>query len=372
MSQIDISTIVAPCIRDLDVYVPGRLIEDVLEEAGLSSAIKLASNENSLGPSPKAIEAVSKALGGLAKYGDADSRRLRQAISLKTGHPVEGILAGNGSSEFILVISHALLQPGLSAVMSRPSFTLYAKNAQAAGAEVREIPLGPDYGHDLNKIVQNVDLNTRLVFVDNPLNPTGAYLGPEKVLALLEQLPQTTLLVLDEAYIDFCRAPRPDYASLLATGRVVILRTFSKIFGLAGLRAAYALLDPKLAAELNKVRQPFNLNNLAQIAITAALNDQEHLLATLAMNADSMNRFGQQLPALGLTVYPTEANFIMVGLPSSLTADALVAALLKEGVIIRSLKSFGLPHHVRINAGTPHELDVLFAALQKVMAASGR
>ncbi|MDR2444270.1 MAG: histidinol-phosphate transaminase [Deltaproteobacteria bacterium] len=361
------SSLVPPYIKDLAQYVPGSLIEDVLEAYGLTQAVKLASNENSLGSSPKAMEAVTEAMRGLHRYGDADSRRLRQAISRYVNYPIEGIIAGNGSSEFVFVLSHALLNQDLSAVMSRPSFTLYAKNSQAAGALVREIPLTKDYGHDLKKIRQNIDNSTRLVFLDNPLNPTGAYLSPEEITDFLNDLPEKTILVLDEAYIDFCRAPRPDYQALLETNQVVILRTFSKIYGLAGLRAAYALCPPALAAELNKVRQPFNLNNLAQAAVIGALTDTDHLKNTLAMTWAAIDRFNKELPALGLKAYPTEANFIMAGLPEGLSADTLTLALLKEGIIIRSLTSFGLPNHVRINAGTSMELNVFFPALKKVL-----
>jgi histidinol-phosphate aminotransferase len=350
-------------IQALSLYQPGKLIEDVLEEMGLESAVKLASNENALGPSPLALKAVTEALGGLSRYGDADSRRLREAIAKKTGHPVEGILACNGSSELILVAAHALLGPGLSAVMSRPSFTLYAKNAQAAGARPVETPLDASFGHDLGAMIERTDQSTRLAFVDNPLNPTGAYLSPERVSWFLGRLPQNAILVLDEAYADFARAPKPDYHSLLATGRVIVLRTFSKIMGLAGLRAGYALMDPELAGQLNKVRQPFNLNNLAQVGALAALEDSEHVKKTLEMTWSALGVFKERLPGYGLKVYPTEANFVMAKLPDGVLAEDFAKKTLKEGVIIRSLSSFGLPGHVRINAGLDWEIEKLFKAI---------
>ena len=361
--------IVPECLKSLAPYVSGRLIEDVLEEAGLASAVKLASNENSLGPSPKALEAIGKALSGLNRYGDADSRRLRMAISKKVEHPAEGIVAGNGSSEFVLNMAHGLLNPGLRAIMSKPTFTLYAKNSQAAGAEVVELALTKSHGHDLEAVLRAANERTRLVFLDNPLNPTGAYLAPEEIYGLVEKLPSSAILVLDEAYGDFARSPRPDYAFLLATGKVVVIRTFSKIYGLAGLRAAYALMPPELAQALNKVRQPFNMNNLAQAAVMAALEDSEHLERTLAMTWSGLDRLAKELPPLGLAPHPTEANFLMAALPGGLPADKLLGALLKEGVIIRSLSSFGLPSHIRINAGTSEELDVLLAAIPKAMKA---
>jgi histidinol-phosphate aminotransferase len=367
MSRIDLQAVIPPNVAALSPYVPGRLIEDVLAEVGLPSAVKLASNENSLGPSPKVLAAVAGALPGLNRYGDADSRALTRAVSAAVGHPAEGIVASNGSSEVILVLCHALLGPGTTAVMSRPSFTLYAKNAQAAGAEVVEIPLDAGFGHDLGAMAASLDGRTRLVFVDNPLNPTGAYLGPEALDRLMAALPPTALLVLDEAYVDFCRSPRPDYAAILATGQAVILRTFSKLAGLAGLRAAYALMDPDLAAVLDKVRQPFNLNNLAQAAAIASLDDRDHRSATLDMTWRALDRLAAELPKLGLAVHPTESNFLMARLPEGRLAEEVVNALLKEGVIIRSLNSFGLPRHVRINAGLPEELDALLAGLEKVL-----
>jgi histidinol-phosphate aminotransferase len=234
----NMSKIIPQVIENLSPYIPGRLLEDVEAELGLSNIIKLASNENSLGASPKAMEAMAEALRNIHRYSDADGRALKKALSDKFGYDPAGLVTGNGSSEFILVLAHAFCGPGLSAVMSRPSFTLYAKNVQAAGGTVREAPLTPAYGHDLEALLALADDSTRLVFLDNPLNPTGAYLTPEAILAFYEKLPETTLLVLDEAYIEFARQPRLDWLKVKSPGRLVILRTFSKLYGLAGLRVA--------------------------------------------------------------------------------------------------------------------------------------
>ncbi|MDR2386228.1 MAG: histidinol-phosphate transaminase [Deltaproteobacteria bacterium] len=367
MTKNNLDGLIPKHIKELAGYQPGQLIEDVLEEMGLKSAVKLASNENALGPSPLALQAVREALGGIFRYGDADSRRLREAIGAKLGHPVEGILAGNGSSEFILVLAHSLLGPGLAALMSRPSFTLNAKNTQAAGAKVIEVPITAQGGHDLAKIKALAQPWVSLVFIDNPLNPSGAYLGPEEIEDLLAALPERALLVLDEAYVDFARAPRPDYAKLLSGGRLVVLRTFSKIMGLAGLRAAYALMEPQLARELNKVRQPFNLNSLAQAGALAALSDQEHIDKTLEMTWSALDLLNKKLPEFGFKVYLSQANFLMAQLPNGLLADDFTKKMLKEGVIIRSLSSFGLSDHVRINAGLDFELFELFKAIEKCL-----
>ncbi|MDR2142077.1 MAG: histidinol-phosphate transaminase [Deltaproteobacteria bacterium] len=365
--KLSILSLIPEWIQKLPTYTPGKLSEDVAEEMGLAKVIKLASNENLLGPSPKALAAIKEALGGLNRYGDADSRRLRLALAKNLGLNPEGILAGNGSSEFIVLMAHALLGPGLSAVMSRPSFTLYASNAQATGARAVEIPVTPAHGHDLPAILAQVTATTRMAFIDNPLNPTGAWLTPAEIEGFLAQLPATCLLILDEAYVDFSQKPRPDYPALLATGRVAILRTFSKSYGLAGLRAAYLLAAPELIASLNAIRQPFNLNLLAQVGALAALSDQEHLQNSQKATWASLDFLRAQLPPLGLPTHPTEANFLLAG-PAPLSATALERALLEKGIIIRALSSFGLPNHVRISAGRPEENQALVEALREILA----
>lgn len=358
--------IIPPVIENLSPYVPGRRLEDVEAELGLSGIIKLGSNENSLGPSPKAMEALKGALGSLHRYSDADSRLLKEALAKKFSYNIDTIVAANGSSELILVLAHALLGPGLNAVMSQPSFGLYAKNAQAAGAELLQAPLTKDFGHDLAALRRLVNAETRLVFLDNPLNPTGAYLPPQELLDFHQSLPETTVLVVDEAYIDFCRQPRPDWTkSLREPGRLVILRTFSKIYGLAGLRAAYGLMDPRLASAINKVRQPFNLNSLAQVAAAAALDDDEFLARSREMCFRSLDHLRSRFEPLGLKCYPSEANFMMLDLAGR-SADDFFQALLRQGLITRALSSFGLPGHLRVNAGLPSESEALAAAVERL------
>jgi histidinol-phosphate aminotransferase len=361
------SPLIPPRLKKLAPYVPGRLIEEVAAETGLSRVVKLASNENSLGPSPKALEAAREAMGSAHRYGDAAATRLRRALSERLGHPQEGIVCGNGSSEFILLLAHGFAGDGLEALMSKPSFTLYAKNVEAAGARAAELPLTRDYGHDLESIRKSIGPGTRLVFLDNPLNPTGAWLEKGQVEELSSGMPEGCLLVLDEAYADFARAERPDYGRLLARGKsTVVLRTFSKIYGLAGLRAAYALMSPELAEALNAYRQPFNVSSLAQAAALAALSDERHLELTLSMTWGALSLMARELPALGLPVWPTQANFVMAG-SGPMTADALHQALLREGVIVRSLSSFGLPDKIRVNAGTEEEMGALLTALGKAL-----
>jgi len=361
------SKLIPSYIENLAPYIPGRLVEEVEAELGLRDIVKLGSNENPLGPSPKALAAMVTAITRSNRYSDSDSRLFRKSLSEKLGYPLESILAGNGSSEFILMLCHSLLGPGLKAVMSRPSFSLYALNARAAGAEVLEAPLTPDYGHDLAALRRLVDERTRLVFLDNPLNPTGAWLKAEDLLEFHRSLPEETILVMDEAYVDFSRQPKVDWReALISPGRLAVLRTFSKAYGLAGLRVAYALMEPALVEALNRVSQPFNLNNVAQAAAVAVLDDEEYLRKSLQTVWDGLDYFRRELKALGLEPYPTEANYMMVGLGRRSSAEVF-QAILRQGVITRSLASMGLPHHLRFCVGLPRENEALVKAFKNVL-----
>ena len=354
-------------ILNLSPYVPGRLIEEVEAELGVLGIIKLASNENCLGTSPKVRSAVLEATLQLHRYGDADSRTLKQALAEKFGFDPETLVIGNGSSEFIFLLCHTLLAPGYSAIMSKPSFTLYAKNAGAAGAEVREAPLTPAFGHDLAAISKMIDDTTRLIFLDNPLNPTGAWLEPGELLDFYKSLPEQVVLVVDEAYVEFSQKNHVDWRPFLSSpGRLAVMRTFSKAYGLAGLRVAYALMTPSLAAAINKVRQPFNLNVLAQVGAVAALEDLDFFNQTLKITWDSLALMQDKLSSLGLVVHPTEANFLMIGLGAR-GADEVFQNILRQGVITRSLSSFGLSNHLRVNAGLPDETLAFLQAIEKAI-----
>ena len=352
-------------IKALTPYVPGKLISEVMESLGLRTAIKLGSNENSLGPSPRAIAAMEKELSNISRYGDVGSLKLRKAIAEKLSLSEENVACANGSSELILVLAHTVLGPGLSAIMSRPSFTLYAKNVLASGAAALEVPL-LDHGHDLSAVLYKITKKTRLVFIDNPLNPTGAYLAPDRLNSFINDLPPHVLLVLDEAYADFARAPRPSYAELLKTEKVIVLRTFSKIYGLAGIRAGYALAPAFVLEALNKVRQPFNLNNLAQAGALAALGDDEHLRKALEMTWGGLDFFHENFPKIGIKTFPTESNYLMAE-PRGLKSSEFAGALLRKGIIIRSLESFGLDDKVRVTAGLPEENQKLLEAAAEIL-----
>lgn len=351
-----------PELAALAPYVPGKPIEEVQRELGLAKVVKMASNENPLGPSPRAVAAIIQAVSELGRYPDAGGAALRAALARKTGFSPDNLILGNGSSDFIQVAARSFLRPGETAVMSRPSFALYAKNTQIAGARPLEVPLTPDFGHDLAAIVREADrCRARMVYLDNPLNPTGACLTGKQVEALAVNLPRDCLLVLDEAYIEFSRRPRPDYHKLItADSRVVIIRTFSKAYGLAGLRLGYAIMSERLAGILNKTRQPFNTSLLAQAGGLAALADEEHLAASLKFNEEGRNYLSAAFESLGFKPYPSEANFLMVALKRP--AEEVFQALLAKGYITRPLGSFGLPEHIRITPGHPDENKGLIKA----------
>jgi histidinol-phosphate aminotransferase len=357
--------IIPPYINALSPYEPGRLIEDVIRELGLKTVIKLASNENCLGPNPKVLEALQKALPGIHRYGDAASTRLKEAIGKKLGIPEEYIVCANGSSEFILVLSHAILSPGLNAVMSKPSFSLYFQNATASGAKVIEVPL-KGYAQDLDALRARINDDTRLVFLDNPVNPTGAWLDGPLIHDFVAKLPPKCIFLLDEAYVEFARAPLPDYRALLDTGQVVILRTFSKLYGMAGLRSGYALMDPALAGALNKIRQPFNINLLAQVGAMAALEDDDYVERTRKATWESLDHLMVELPKIGLKTFPSQANFVMAE-TAGMGGHEFATKLFKEGVIVRALGAYDLQDKVRITVGLPEENIALIEGAKKIL-----
>jgi histidinol-phosphate aminotransferase len=358
-------SVIPECANRLAPYEAGRRTEEVMRELGLASAVKLSSNENCLGPSPRALKALRAALPEIHRYGDAASAELKEAICQKLGVPQECVICANGSSEFILVLSHLILGPGLHALMSKPSFSLYFQNAAASGAEITEAPL-KNFAQDLEALKSGIRENTRLVFLDNPVNPTGSWAEAKDIEAFAGSLPPECLLMLDEAYVEFSRAPLPDYQKLLASGQVIILRTFSKLYGLAGLRAGYALMDPLLAGAVNKIRQPFNINALAQLGAAAALNDDDYVQKSKEAAWAGLDWLARELPRAGMPVFPSQANFIMAD-TGKMDARDFAQALFREGVIVRALNPYGLTHHVRITVGLPEENQALVNAVIKVL-----
>ncbi|HXL15209.1 MAG TPA: histidinol-phosphate transaminase [Methylomirabilota bacterium] len=354
-------------IRSLTPYVPGKPVEELERELHISGAIKLASNENPLGPSPLALEAMSRAIRGVNRYPDGGSFYLREALSRFWNVPFEQTAVGSGSNDLIDVLCRIHLGPGDEAVMSDPAFVMFAIAVRVAGGTLVRVP-GRDLFHDPPAMLAAVNDRTRLVYFSNPDNPTGTRVTRRQLDDYFERVPDHVLTILDEAYFEYVTDPEyPDGLDYLREGkRVAVLRTFSKIYALAGLRVGYGFFSPELASLVHRVRLPFNVNSVAQAGARASLEDKEQVARSRALNQEALKLLLAELPKLGLKLTPTWANFVLAAFPGS----AVDAARKLEGlgVIIRPLTSFGMPpEYARISAGTRPELLRLLDALRRVL-----
>jgi len=355
-------------IRAISPYVPGKPISELAREMGLveSDIIKLASNENPLGASPKAMAAAQAALADIHRYPDGNAFALKSAIAGKFGVDIDQVVPGNGSNDVLDLCARAFLNHSASAVYSQYAFAVYPLAVQTAGARGIEVP-AKDFGHDLEAMAAAVVEDTRLLFVANPNNPTGNFLSGAEVERLLQRVPRDVVVVLDEAYNEYME-PSQRYDSvawLKQYPNLVISRTFSKIYGLGGLRVGYALAAPELADVLNRVREPFNVNHIALAAATAALGDDEFVAKSYAVNRAGMRQIEDGLKALGLRFIPSEGNFIAFQVADGATTNL---ALLKQGVIVRPLASYKMPTWLRVTIGLPEENERFLAALAKALA----
>ncbi len=366
-------TLVAPAhIKDIQPYVPGKPIEDLVRELGLDPAtvVKLASNENPLGMSSAAKQAIEASLAGLERYPDPGGYHLKQAISQRFDVPADWITIGNGSNDILELAGMALLEPGFSAVYSQYAFVVYRLATQARGAQHIVVP-AREFGHDLDGMLEAIAPNTRLVFIANPNNPTGTFLSNEAVtrfLASVEQRHGTAVtVVLDEAYNEYLPvSDRVDSIALLKRfANLVVSRSFSKAYGLAGLRVGYGITQPTLTQLMARVRQPFNVNTLAQAAATAALFDDAFLAKSAAVNDAGKRQLQSALDQMGLTYVPSFANFVLVKFDD---APGINQALLKRGVIVRPVPSDGLPDWLRVSIGLEHENARFIEALKAILA----
>ncbi|HEX7128075.1 MAG TPA: histidinol-phosphate transaminase [Thermodesulfobacteriota bacterium] len=353
-------------VAGLVPYVPGKPIEEVERELGISDSVKLASNENPVGPSPLALAAAREALADVHRYPDDGGWALRQRLAAHFGLAADGIVVGAGSSELIRLAVGAYVGPGDEAVMAAPAFVVYKLAVTAAAGRPVEVPCR-GLVHDLDAMLAAVTPRTRIVFVCNPNNPTGTVVTEPAFGRFVDRLPPDLLLVVDEAYIEFVdRSDVPDGLAYLRDGRpgrppVLVLRTFSKIYGLAGLRVGYGLTTPAVAADLNRVRPPFNVSRPALAAAEAALADRSHLETTRDVTLEGRRYLAEAIGRLGLEVVPSQANFLLVKTP--VKGAALADALLGAGVIVRPVDGYGLPDHVRISVGTRIENERCVAAL---------
>jgi histidinol-phosphate aminotransferase len=351
----------------LKPYSPGKPIWEVQREHGLESVVKLASNENPLGPSPLALEAIARHAAELHRYPDADFGELRRALAGKLGVTPQHVIAGNGADELIKLIAEAYLEQGDEVIVPSPSFTEYEFAGILMGAKIVEVPLQADFSYDADAILRAVTPRTKLVYVCTPNNPTGTYMPAGELRRLIDGLPSGVLPVIDAAYGHFAAAgDYSDGLGLIREGRTVLmLQTFSKIYGLAGIRIGYAVSQPDIIETLLRVKEPFNVNMLAQAAAIAALNDDEHVARTRRMNAEGRAHLAKRFGELGLACTPSQSNFVLVRLGPK--AKELYEGLLRSGVIVRYAGIWGLPEHVRISIGTPEENERLLEALQALL-----
>ena len=362
----------APGIQALQPYLPGKPVAELEREYGISNAIKLASNENPFGPSPLALAAARDALQDLSRYPEGSAWLLAGKLAEKHQLVQESITLGNGSNDVLDIIARVFLTPAHEAVFSQYAFAVYPLAVQAVGATARIAPAhdgsrGPACGHDLDAMSRLVGPNTRLVFIANPNNPTGTWLESAALETFIANLPAHVMVVVDEAYFEYVdKVSYPDTSTWLARfPNLIVTRTFSKAYGLAGLRIGYALSHPDVAGLLNRVRQPFNVNTVAQAAALAALDDVEYLQQSIRRNREGMEQLVSGLRSLGLDYIESAGNFVAVNTGRGLEH---YEALLQQGVIVRPVANYGMPDYLRVTVGRADENARLLSALQQVLA----
>ncbi|HSW82690.1 MAG TPA: histidinol-phosphate transaminase [Usitatibacter sp.] len=354
-------------VRAIAPYVPGKPIQETARELGMPEAdiLKMASNESPLGPSPKALAAIRGALCDLHYYPDGSGYDLKRLLSQRLALAQENFVLGNGSNDVLELVARAFLTREDSAVYSQHAFMVYPLAVQAIGAKAIVVP-ARDYGNDLEAMARAVRPDTKVVFLANPNNPTGTFSPWSEVLAFLARVPPGVLVVIDEAYGEYLP---PDLASpsagwLPSHPNLVVARTLSKAYGLAGLRVGYAFAHPEVAELMNRVRQPFNVNHLAMVAACAALEDHEFIAKSREVNARGLEQLGHGFRALGLQYIPSRGNFITVNVGD---AARVYERLLREGIIVRPIAGYGMPGHLRVTVGLPEHNERLLAALKRAL-----
>ncbi len=348
-------------IKSIKPYIPGKPLEELERELGITGSIKLASNESPLGPSPLAIKALRDGIRDLNRYPDGSCYFLKKALSERLGLSMDEILPGNGSNEVIELAVRTFLRPGDAAIMAHPSFVVYSTIVQAAGGKNIIVPL-KDWRHDLNGMASCITEKTKIIFIANPNNPTGTVNTKTEMDAFMEKVPEGVLIVVDEAYFEYVTSS--DYADSREYFRqgkdILMLRTFSKIYGLAGLRIGYGIAKSSIIAEMNKVRQPFNINSLAQKAACAALEDEEHVAKAKKINEKGKKYLYRELKAMKITYVQTEANFVYIMFDDDI-ASGLYSNFLKQGIIMRPMG----PREIRVTIGLHRENKRFIEAMKK-------
>lgn len=367
--SIDFLSLALPGVQKLSPYAPGKPIAELAREFNLDpkDIIKLASNENPLPPSEKALAAIKAELAELTRYPDGNGFILKDALVKRYGCSHDQILLGNGSNDVIEIVARAFLHPGVNAVYSQYSFAVYAIETLATGAQQREVP-AKNWGHDLDAMLAAIDENTRIVFVANPNNPTGTWFTAEQLDRFMAKVPNHVIVAFDEAYIEYAQDDNelPDGLEFVKRyPNLIVSRTFSKAYGLSSLRVGYGIADPKLIDVLNRIRQPFNVNSFGLTAAAAMLTDTDYLQKSQQLNTAGMKQLEKGVTELGLHYIPSKGNFIAVDMGQN--AMPIFNALLKEGIILRPLAGYNMPNFLRISTGTEQENARCLAALAKVL-----
>ncbi len=355
-----------PHLTHVKNYVPGKPIEELEREYGVKNALKMASNENALGPSKKAVIAMRASLEKVHRYPDGGCYYLREKLSKFLKVKPETLVFGNGSDELLVFIARAFAGKGDEIIIADPTFLIYEIAGQAEEAAVIKVPM-KDFQYDLEGMRKKISARTKLIFIANPDNPVGTYVNSKRLAAFLKFVPKNVLVVLDEAYYEFARPQKdyPDSLALLGSHKnIIVTRTFSKAYGLSGLRVGYAVADPSVIAALNKVREPFNVNMLAQIGAAAALEDKAHLKKTVEMVAEGRGYLTSHLKDLGCDVVKTATNFILADL--KMDAAKVYDKLLRRGVIVRPMAVWGLPTYIRVTIGRSRENQFFLRMLRQV------
>ncbi|MCH9673857.1 MAG: histidinol-phosphate transaminase [Gammaproteobacteria bacterium] len=360
-------TIATPGVRFLQPYLPGKPAEEVERELGLTDVVKLASNESPLGPSPLALEAIRNGLGSLERYPDGAAYHLRKALAEHVGVGEAQLTIGNGSNDVLDLVARAFVTAEHEVIFPQYGFVVFGVATQSVGAASIVVP-AKDWGADLEAMASAVTDRTRLVFIANPNNPTGTWVASEQLQSFISALPEHVLVVVDEAYVEF--VDQPDYESCIGWlerfPNLIVTRTFSKAYGLAGLRVGYAVSHPDLADYMNRVRHPFNVNSLALIAAQAALDDHAHVKASVDLNRVGSAQLRSACTELGLPFIPSAGNFLTVDVGR--LAGPVFEALLRLGVIVRPVANYGMPNHLRITVGRESDNVRVIDALTRVLA----
>ena len=362
----DYLALAAPGVQKLTPYVPGKPVEELERELGITNIIKLASNENPLGPSAKVLAALEQVKADITRYPDGNGFKLKQALAGHLNVALDTITLGNGSNDVLEIIARAYLSPGDEAIYSQYAFAVYPISVQAVGATAVVTP-AIEFGHDLEAMAAAITPKTKLIFIANPNNPTGTWFGKSAWETFMAKVPEQVLVVLDEAYIEYVEDDVAlnglDYVARYPN--LIVSRTFSKAYGLAGLRVGYAISHPQVANILNRVRQPFNVDSFALAAATAVLQDDDYLQRSRQVNREGMRLLVAGFQQLGLDFIPSAGNFITVHFDRE--AGPLYQALLREGVIVRPVANYGMPKSLRISIGLPEENTRFLQALKKVL-----